>query len=648
MDKGGRTRASGRRVRPRPLWVAAEAVRFVWQAARREFGISLVAEGIGALGLAGVLLFGRQLVSELTGDPPAESLGDVLPATAGLAVSLLASGLATVFVRQMRWLLAERVTRRIQEEVIGVSTSVDYELYEQQRFHDQLSRSNARAAESSYQLAYDVLMLTNVVATSTAVIVVLVESVPEVLGALVVIALPLVLAARASARLAFRTTYELTPNDRLRSYLYRALTGKPEARELRVFGIAPMLRRRWDALYDERMGRLHGLLRRQVVFNGLASLCAALLVAAVLLMLVAAAIDGRIGLGDAAVAVVALQQLTTRVRSAASASGSLSESLLFLHDFDEFRRLRVDTGRRAPDAVLPGGPLVVDHVSFRYPGQDRLVLDDVSLELAPGEIVALVGVSGSGKTTLAHLAAGLYRPTVGRITFAGTDVASIPRDVYWRSVSAVFQDFVRYELTARENVAISDHVRAGEAASVAAAAQRAGIDGVLDGLTDGYETMLSRAYDGGADLSVGQWQRVAVARAFFREAPVLILDEPAAALDAVEEQRLYERLVELCRSRTVLLISHRFSTVRMADRICVMHDGRITEAGTHGELMALRGRYHELFSLQAQGYLADGRDSVDVARANGAGRVDGERTDAAGRVVRAGRVDGARAEGRRA
>ena len=193
----------GRRGLPRLLSVAALAGRFVWQAARREFVVSLVAEAIGALGLAGVLLFGRHLVSQLTGDTPVDSLRDVLPATAGLATSLLASGLAAVLVRQMRWLLSERVTRRIQEEIIDVSTSVDYELYEQQGFHDQLSRSNAQAAESSYQLVYDVLMLVNVLATSAAVVVVLIESVPEVLGALLVIALPLVLAARASARLAF-------------------------------------------------------------------------------------------------------------------------------------------------------------------------------------------------------------------------------------------------------------------------------------------------------------------------------------------------------------------------------------------------------------------------------------------------------------
>jgi ATP-binding cassette subfamily B protein len=172
-------------------------------------------------------------------------------------------------------------------------------------------------------------------------------------------------------------------------------------------------------------------------------------------------------------------------------------------------------------------------------------------------------------------------------------------------VSLVFQDFVRYELTARENIAISDHARAGHRSAVSAAARQAGIDGALDELAAGYETMLSRAYEGGADLSVGQWQRVAVARAFFREAPVLILDEPAAALDAVAERRLHERLVELCRSRTVLLISHRFSTTRMADRICVMHAGRITETGTHDELMAQGGRYHDMFRLQAQGYLTE-------------------------------------------
>ena len=576
---------------------------FVWRAASGPFLVSLLAEVVGALALGGVLLFGRQLVGQLTGQPPVDDLGEVLPATVGLGAALVLSGVATVVVRQTRWLVAEQVTRHVEEEIIGVSTSVDYETYERQDFHDHLTRANSRAAESSYELVYALLNLANLLATSVVVVGVLIGSVPEVLGALVLIAVPAILAARASARLAFQTTYELTPDDRLRFYLYRALTGRAEARELRVFGLADVLRERWDGLYDDRMRRIRELVRRDVLFNGLAALIGAVLVAGVLLVVVQAAVDGRIGLDEAAVAIVGLQQLTTRLRAAAGSSGSVRQATLFLDDFDSFRQRR---SQAQPRGRVPSSRsrdhLSVEHVSFRYPGTEAVVLDDVSLDIAPGEIVALVGESGSGKTTLAHLVAGLYQPTAGRITFGGVDIAAIPQADYWRSLAVVFQEFARYELTARENVAMSDHARAGDLAAVRAAADRAGIDRVLAGLGFGYDTMMSRSYDDGADLSVGQWQRVAVARAFFRDAPLLILDEPAAALDAMAEQHLYERLVELCERRSVLLISHRFSTVRMADRICVMHEGRVVEQGTHRELMALAGRYAAMFTLQASAY----------------------------------------------
>jgi ATP-binding cassette, subfamily B, bacterial len=593
---------------PRLFASIRTAFVFVWHAGRRDFMISVMAELVGAAGLAGVLLFGREIATALTSQPPIAALGEVLWVTVGLGASLVVTGVSAVFVRRFRWLVAENVTRHVETEIVSVTSTVDYELYEQQWFHDQLTRSNNDAAESSYQMAYDVLGLINLAATSAVVVAVLVQSVPEVLGVLLLIALPSVIAARASARLAYQTTYQLTTDDRLRYYLYQALSEKSEARELRVFGLRPHLRKRWDRLYDHRMERVRSLVHKQVLFDGIATLMAAVLVAGVLLVLVDAAVDGRISFGDAIVAIVAMQQLSTRLRSAAGSSGSLRQSSFFLTEFDQFRRLMPE----ATDDPAPVNPtrqrLAVEHVSFRYPGTDTLVLDDVSLVLEPGEVVALVGVSGSGKTTLAHLVAGLYRPSKGRITYGGVDISTIPRDQYWRTLAAVFQDFVRYELTARENIAMSDTARLDDLVAAVEAARRAGIDQALEALTDGYETMMSRTYDNGADLSVGQWQRVAVARAFFRQAPLLILDEPAASLDAVAEQALFERLVELCDARSVLLISHRFSTVRMADRICVMESGRIIEQGTHDQLMALAGRYAELFNLQARSYLtpADG------------------------------------------
>lgn len=612
-DVSGAQSPDAAATKPHLLHAIRMAGRFVWRAAKRDFLLSVAAEVAGAVGLAGVLLFGRQVVAELTGDQPISSLGEVLPETIGLGVSLAVSGLAMVFVRRLRWLVTEQVRRHVQEEIIAVSTTVDYELYERQDFHDQLNRSNNQVAESSYQMAYDVLSLFNVLATSIVVILVLARSVPEVLGVLVLIAIPSVIAARVSARLAYQTTYKLTPNDRLRFYLYGALSGKSEARELRVFGLGRVLRQRWDALYDDRMDRIRRLVRRQVFFDGLATLIGAMLVAGVLLVLVQAAVDSRITVADAAVAIVALQQLTTRLRSASSASGSLRQSTFFLDEFERFQSLGGDgfASGGGPGDMAPGH-LVVDNVSFRYPGTETLVLEDVSLEVRPHEIVALVGVSGGGKTTLAHLVAGLYQPTTGRITFDGTDIGSIPRSEYWLSLAVVFQDFVRYELTARENIAMSDYPRVEDQPGIEAAARRAGIEETLERLPLGYETMMSRSYDDGADLSVGQWQRLAVARAFFREAPLLILDEPAAALDAVAEHRLYEKLVELCESRSVLLISHRFSTVRLADRICVVEGGRIVEQGTHSELMEMAGRYSELFKLQASGFLVDQKSDTPL------------------------------------
>jgi len=257
-----------------------------------------------------------------------------------------------------------------------------------------------------------------------------------------------------------------------------------------------------------------------------------------------------------------------------------------------------------PEALKAGpfGPIEAEEVTFSYPGSDRVALRSVSLRIEPGEVVALVGGNGSGKTTLAKLLAGLYLPSEGRVCWDGRDTREVDRSELLSHTAVVFQDFIRYALSAGDNIALGRHELAFDTAGIVRAAEQAGADRDISGLPEGYATLLGPAFIDGTDLSTGQWQRVALARTFFRDAPLVILDEPTAALDAKAEHELFARIGELFADRSVLLISHRFSTVRSADRIYVLSEGYVVESGTHEELLALGGTYAELFTLQASPY----------------------------------------------
>src|SRR5919197_375849 len=323
-----------------------------------------------------------------------------------------------------------------------------------------------------------------------------------------------------------------------------------------------------------------------------------------LAVLVALALGGHLSVAAAAAAGAAMILFGQRVSSGGMASQMLLESAMFLEDYLTFAAMAPAPGPQ----VVPGpprvaaAPIAADEVWFSYPGSDRPALRGASLRIGRGEVVALVGANGSGKTTLAKLMAGLYVPERGRVLLHGADTATADRTLLRRDVAVVFQDFLRYWLAVRDNIAMGRHERFGDDDWVVRSARRAGAHGELSALADGYDTRLGPVFAGGVDLSVGQWQKIAIARLFFRDAPFVILDEPTAALDARAEHELFARIDELLDGRAVLLISHRFSTVREADRIYVLDRGEVIEEGSHEELMALGGTYAEMFTLQAAAY----------------------------------------------
>jgi ATP-binding cassette subfamily B protein len=284
---------------------------------------------------------------------------------------------------------------------------------------------------------------------------------------------------------------------------------------------------------------------------------------------------------------------------------SLYESNLFLTTLDEFlsiqSRLPVSAHpRQFPKPILQG--ITFEHVSFRYPHESRVAVRDFTFTIRPSEHVAFVGANGAGKTTLVKLLCRLYDPSDGRITIDGVDLRDYPLSDIRGAVSGIFQDFVKFQMSAKDNIALGVSSRHVELPAVMAAAKQAGVHEAIERLSQGYESLLGKLFDGGHELSIGEWQKVALARAVLRDSQILILDEPTSAIDAKVEAELFERFHELAQGRMAVLISHRLSTVKMADRIFVIEGGQIVEQGTHDELMRQQGLYATLFLTQAQHY----------------------------------------------
>jgi ATP-binding cassette subfamily B protein len=490
--------------------------------------------------------------------------------------------------------------------ILQKALTLDLGDFEDPSFYDQLTRARREASSRPLTVITQTFDIARSVLTLSGYAALLLAFSPLACLALAVASLPATIAERRFGQMAFNMRNWRSPDTRRLNYMERVLASDDHAKEVKLLGIGPILLDRYETLGKGIIADDAALAKKRFWWGSGLSLIATGVYYGVYLMMVLAAADGVISLGEMTLYAVAFRQGQQSFETILASIGSMHEHSLYLSNLYGYLDRPV-TARTSADTTLSIGKesphLRLEDVSFRYPGSERWAVRHVTLDVPKEKSLALVGFNGAGKTTLIKLLLGLYQPTEGRVTLNGHDLASLPERERLAAFAVVFQDFSRYQLSVRENIGFGSSEHLDDDEHLAEAIDRGGASELLGRLPDKLDTQLGKWFDKGVELSGGEWQKIALARSFAREeAKVLILDEPTAALDAQAEHAIFERFRELTKGRTSILISHRFPTVRMADRIVVLDAGEIKESGTHAELLAQGGTYAKLFELQAEGY----------------------------------------------
>jgi ATP-binding cassette subfamily B protein len=580
-------------------------LRILW-----ESGRAVVSWGIGLRLIVAVLPFAIAKVAQyIINDIAGVLRGTTLPSNFWILVATevalnVVLGLITRAIDYSDSLLANRYTQYVSVRVMEQAARLDLTTYEDPLFYDRLERARVQATDRLAMIQQMGRLIQQII-TTLVFSAALAWASPWLVLLLAAGVLPSFLGETHYAFLGYAKNFRQTPAKRQMDYLRQVAGSREGAKEVKLFGLNKFFTERFQALAHQIYIEDITLSRSKLIIGGLLGIIGTLGYYGAYVYVIWRTIRGGYNIGEFTFLTTAIQQASSNLQQVFSTASGIADQALFLTDLIAFFDMK-PTVQSKPNA-LPTPNVIQQgfefrNVSFAYPGTDRTVLKNFNLTLSPGERIALIGENGQGKTTVVKLITRLYDPTEGQILLDGIDLREYSIEDLHRHIGVIFQDFMRFEMTARENIAVGSVDRLDQQEEIELAAHKSLADTVVRKLAGGYDQMLGRRFEGGVELSGGEWQKMALARAYLRDAQLLILDEPTAALDARSELEVFERFAELTAGKMALLISHRFSTVRMADRIVVLSGGRLIEEGTHQELMDKNGLYAGMFEMQAASY----------------------------------------------